>query len=88
MDEKTKKQLHKDIIYYVLSVLIAVGLTKSIMTEPYKSQEVFVYIVLITWALLFLRYIVLWLKKLLYEYFSSSQFKKIYRKYKSKHKRQ
>ena len=83
MDENTKK-----IISYVLSTLIVGGIMASFIIDPRKSIEVFFWIILAIIAVAFLCVLVAFVTDILYEIFSSSYFNELYRKYKSKHKRQ
>ena len=79
MDEKTKK-----IISYVLSILIVGGATTCCVIDPNNFLDVFLWIILII-ILAFLGLLVAVIADMLYEFFSSSYFENIYRKYKSKH---
>ena len=76
MNEKTK-----NILSWVLSVLFVGSIITSLVIEP----RVIGYIALGAFALLILSCMVSCLKGLLYDFFSSSYFEKIYRKYISKH---
>lgn len=80
MNEKTKKTLS-----YVLSILIVGSITICIVVEPQITFTVIGSIALGVLTLLVLTYLVLWLKELLYDFFSSHYFQKVYRKYISKH---
>ena len=80
MNEKTK-----NILSWVLSILFVGGIITSLVIEPRISLAVIGYIALGAFALLILSYMVSCLKELLYDFFSSSYFEKIYRKYISKH---
>lgn len=80
MDEKTK-----NILSWVLSILSIGSIITSLVIEPRISLAVIGYIALGAFALLILSYMVSCLKGLLYDFFSSSYFEKIYRKYISKH---
>lgn len=80
MNEKTK-----NILSWVLSILFVGSIITSLVIEPRISLAVIGYIALGAFALLILSYMVSWLKELLYDFFSSSYFEKIYRKYISKH---
>ena len=83
MDEKTKK-----IISYVLSILIVGGATICIVIDPNNFLDVFIWIILPIIILAFLGLSVAVIADMLYEFFSSSYFEEIYRKYKSKHEKQ
>lgn len=72
---------NKNILSWVLSILFVGSIITSLVIEP----AVIGYIALGAFALLFLSYMVSLLKELLYDFFSSSYFEKIYRKYISKH---
>lgn len=80
MNEKTK-----NILSWVLSILFVGSIITSLVIEPRISLAVIGYIALGAFALLILSYMVSCLKELLYDFFSSSYFEKIYRKYISKH---
>lgn len=80
MNEKTK-----NILSWVLSILFVGSIITSFMIEPRISLAIVKAIALGAFALLIPSYIVLWLKELLYDFFSSSYFEEMYRKYISKH---
>ena len=80
MNEKTK-----NILCYVLSFLINGGIITSFIIDPCKSLEVLFWIILAIIALAFLGVLVAFVADILYKFFSSSSFEKIYRKYISKH---
>ena len=80
MNEKTK-----NILSWVLSILFVGSIITSLVIEPRISLAVIGYIALGAFALLILSCMVSWLKELLYDFFSSSYFEEIYRKYISKH---
>ena len=82
MNEKTKK-----IISYVLSVLIVGGATTYLVIDPNNFLDVFLCAILPIIILAFLGLLVAVIADMLYEFFSSSYFDEIYRKYKSKHER-
>ena len=82
MNEKTKK-----ILSYVLSILIVGGATICIVIDPNNFLDVFLLIILPIIILAFLGLLVAVIADMLYEFFSSSYFDEIYRKYKSKHER-
>ena len=83
MDEKTK-----NILSYVISILIVGGATTYCVIDPNNFLDVFLWIILPIIILAFLGLLVAVIADMLYEFFSSSYFEDIYRKYKSKHKRQ
>ncbi len=83
MDEKTKK-----IISYVLSILIVGGITICWVIYPNNFLDVFLCVILPIIILAFLGLLVAVIADMLYEFFSSSYFENIYRKYKSKHEKQ
>ena len=76
MNEKTK-----NILSWVLSILFVGSIITSLVIEP----RIIGYIALGAFALLILSCMVSCLNGLLYDFFSSSYFEKIYRKYISKH---
>ena len=76
MSEKTK-----NIISYVLSILIVGSTTIGIVVTPQISFAVIGALALGALILLVLAYAVLQLKELLYDFFSSHYFQKVYRKY-------
>lgn len=80
MNEKTK-----NILSWVLSILFVGSIITSLVIEPRISLAVIGYIALGAFALLILSCMVSLLKELLYDFFSSSDFEEIYRKYISKH---
>ena len=82
MDEKTKK-----IISYVLSILIVGGVTTCFVIDPNKGLDIILWIILPIIILAFLGLLVAVIADMLYEFFSSSYFDELYRKYKSKHER-
>ena len=79
MDEKTK-----NVLSYVLAILIVGGIITCIVVYPRITLTWFFDIVLTALGLLILCFIVSWLKELLYDFFDSDYFEEIYRKYKSK----
>lgn len=80
MDEKTK-----NIISYVLSILIVGGIITSFIIDTYISLIGLLCIVLVILCLVIMIYIIEWLRGLLYDFFSSDSFQKVYCKYISKH---
>ena len=82
MDEKTKK-----ILSYVISILIVGGATTYCVIDPNNFLDVFLWIILPIIFLAFLGLLVAVIADMLYEFFSSSYFDEIYRKYKSKQNR-
>lgn len=80
MDERTK-----NILSYVLSILFVGGIITSFIIDTYNSLLFILFSVLIILSLFVLSGIVMWLKGLLYDFFSSNTFQKTYRKYISKH---
>ena len=83
MDEKTKK-----ILSYVISILLVGGATTCLVIDPNKFLDVFLWIILPIIILAFLGLLVAIIADMLYEFFSSSYFDELYRKYKSKQERQ
>ena len=80
MNEKTK-----NILSYALSILIVGGIITCIVIYPRITLTWFFDIVLAALGLLILCFLVVCLKGLLYDFFSSSYFENVYRKYISKH---
>ena len=80
MDEKTK-----NILSYVLSIMIVGSIITSFAIDPYNSTIGLLYILGAILGLCFLGYWVARVRDLLYEFFSSSYFQKVYHKYISKH---
>ena len=80
MDEKTK-----NILSYILSILIVGGIITCLVIYPRITLTWFFDIILAALGLLILCFVVVCLKGLLYDFFSSSYFEEIYRKYISKH---
>lgn len=80
MNEKTK-----NILSWVLSILIVGSIITSFVIDPFNSLIGFLCILLAILSLCLLSAIVAWVKDLLYEFFSSSYFQRGYRKYISKH---
>ena len=76
MSEKTK-----NILSYVISILIVGSTTIGIVVTPQISFAVIGALALGALILLVLAYAVLQLKELLYVFFSSHYFQKVYRKY-------
>lgn len=76
---------NKNILSWVLSILIVGGIIACIVIYPRITLTWFFDIVLAALGLLILCFVVVCLKGLLYDFFSSSSFEKIYRKYISKH---
>ena len=76
MSEKTK-----NILSYVISILIVGSTTIGIVVAPQISFTVIGALALGALILLVLAYLVIWLKELLYAFFSSNYFQKVYRKY-------
>ena len=83
MDEKTK-----NILSYVISILIVGGATTYCVIDPNNFLDVFLWIILPIIILAFLGILVAVIADMLYEFFSSSYFDELYRNYKSKHERQ
>ena len=82
MDEKTK-----NVLSYVISILIVGGATTCLVIDPNKFLDVFLWIILPIIILAFLCILVAVIADMLYEFFSSSYFEEIYHKYKSKENR-
>lgn len=82
MDEKTK-----NVLSYVISILIVGGATTCLVIDPNKFLDVFLWIILPIIILAFLCILVVVIADMLYEFFSSSYFEEIYHKYKSKENR-
>ena len=82
MDEKTK-----NILSYVISILIVGGATTYCVIDPNNFLDVFLWIILPIIILAFLSILVAVIADMLYEFLSSSYFEDIYRKYKSKQNR-
>ena len=83
MDEKTK-----NILSYVISILIVGGATTYCVIDPNNFLDVFLWIILPIIFLAFLGLLVAVIADMLYEFFSSSYFDELYRKYKSKHEKE
>ena len=82
MDEKTK-----NVLSYVISILIVGGATTYLVIDPNNFLDVFLCAILPIIILAFLGLLVAVIADMLYEFFSSSYFDEIYRKYKSKQNR-
>ena len=82
MNEKTK-----NILSYVISILIVGGATTYCVIDPNNFLDVFLWIILPIIILAFLGILVAVIADMLYEFFSSDQFEEIYRKCKSKQNR-
>ena len=82
MNEKTK-----NVLSYVISILIVGGATTYLVIDPNAFLDVFLWIILPIIILAFLGILVAVIADMLYEFFSSSFFEEIYRKYKSKQNR-
>ena len=80
MNEKTK-----NILSYVLSILIVGGIITCFVIAPFTSFKVFGIILFSIIFLPFLFFTVVWVRESIYDFFSSSHFEEIYRKYISKH---
>lgn len=80
MSDKTK-----NIISYVLSILIVGSTTIGIAVAPQITFTVIGSIALGALTLVVLLYIVIWLKEIIICLFSSHFFQKVYRKYITKH---
>lgn len=80
MNEKTK-----NILSWVLSILIAGGIITCFVIAPFTSFKVFCVILFSIIFLPLLFFTVEWVRESIYDFFSSSYFEKIYRKYISKH---
>ena len=82
MDEKTK-----NILSYVISILIVGGATTYCVIDPNNFLDVFLWIILPIIILAFIGILVAVIADMLYEFFSSDQFEEMYHKYKSKQNR-
>lgn len=80
MDEKTK-----NILSYVISILIVVGITTCFVIDTRTTLTWFLDIVLAALSIFVPFFTVFWLKELLYDFFDSDYFEEMYRKYISKH---
>ena len=75
---------NKNIISYILSILIVGSITTCFIVAPYNSLLGLLWIFLSAIGLALLTFIVKLVKDILYEFFSSNLFQSIYRKYVTK----
>ena len=75
---------NKNIISYILSILIVGSIITCFIVAPYNSLLGLLWIFLSAIGLAFLTFIVKLVKDILYEFFSSNLFQSIYRKYVTK----
>lgn len=79
MNEKTK-----DILSYVLSILIVGSIITYFVINPYNSLVGLLWIFLTIISLAFILSIIKAVKDIVYEFFSSNLFQRIYHKYVTK----